>query len=88
MADKKTILLPKSENDKPTDFDKKPLNYYLRVRKGGIGGTIGEVKKKDKSKIKLKWRAGIIKGTPGATKQKTSRLQRKSMPGFRIEVKF
>ena len=91
MAEKnRTILM--GEGASSETKSKKPLSHYLRARQGGFGGTIGTISSKSgDSKAKVKWKAGIIRGASGATRLKKSddnKLFRKSIPGFKFEVKF
>jgi len=83
---KKTILMGEGVSESK---EKKPWSYYLRTRKRGVGGTIGEIERGDQPDIQVKWKAGFLKGTPGnKRKDRLNKLSRKVRPGFQIEVKF
>lgn len=90
MAGKDRTVLMGEGADTSEKKKRKPFRTYLRIRAGGVGGTIGSVKSKSGHRTKFKWRAGAIKSTPGAKRGRSGagKLSRKALGGFKFEVKF
>lgn len=74
------MLLTDSGKDKFPSLSKKArgMRTLVRVKSGGIGGTLKSISRKNRPPVRVKWKATVFKGMPTT----------KARKGIGIKVEF